>query len=81
MRNNRTRSFVILTLALMLAMAAMAEELEKTRRRVNALEYVLIPDLELSIRTIDSKLSEAERSTQTRLMKIKDMVQARETGS
>ncbi|MBN1163040.1 MAG: V-type ATP synthase subunit D [Candidatus Krumholzibacteriota bacterium] len=59
------------------ALFKMAEELEKTRRRVNALEYVLIPDLEGSIRTIESKLSEAERSSQTRLMKIKDMVQAR----
>ncbi|MBU8920584.1 MAG: V-type ATP synthase subunit D [Bacteroidales bacterium] len=63
------------------ALFKMAEELEKTRRRVNALEYVLIPDLELSIRSIESKLSEAERSTQTRLMKIKDMVQARESGA
>jgi len=60
------------------ALFRMSEELEKTRRRVNALEYVLIPDLEDTIRNIESKLSEAERSTQTRLMKIKDMVQARE---
>jgi V/A-type H+-transporting ATPase subunit D len=52
----------------------MAEELEKTRRRVNALEYVLIPDLEGIIRSIDDKLSEQERSNQVRLMKIKDMV-------
>lgn len=57
----------------------LADELEKTRRRVNALEYILIPDLEVQIRSIESKLSEAERSTQTRLMKIKDMVEARET--
>ncbi|HER42860.1 MAG TPA: V-type ATP synthase subunit D [Candidatus Eisenbacteria bacterium] len=57
----------------------LAEELEKTRRRVNALEYILIPDLEEQIRSIESKLSEAERSTQTRLMKIKDMVEARES--
>jgi V/A-type H+/Na+-transporting ATPase subunit D len=55
----------------------MAEELEKTRRRVNALEYVLIPDLASQIRSIESKLSENERSNQTRLMKIKDMVEAR----
>ncbi len=60
------------------ALFRMSEELEKTRRRVNALEYVLIPDLEETIKNIESKLSEAERSTQTRLMKIKDMVQARE---
>lgn len=57
----------------------LADELEKTRRRVNALEYILIPDLEAEIRSIESKLSEAERSTQTRLMKIKDMVEARES--
>jgi len=59
------------------ALYKMAEELEKTRRRVNALEYVLIPDLEIQVRSIESKLSENERSTQTRLMKIKDMVEAR----
>jgi len=57
----------------------LADELEKTRRRVNALEYILIPDLEAQIRSIESKLSEAERSTQIRLMKIKDMVEARES--
>jgi V/A-type H+-transporting ATPase subunit D len=57
------------------ALFHMSEELEKTRRRVNALEYVLIPDLETTIRSIESKLSENERSTQTRLMKIKDMVE------
>lgn len=62
------------------ALFKMAEELEKTRRRVNALEYVLIPDLDATIRNIETKLSEAERSTQTRLMKIKDMVQARGSG-
>ncbi|HUV35605.1 MAG TPA: V-type ATP synthase subunit D [Patescibacteria group bacterium] len=57
------------------ALFHMSEELEKTRRRVNALEYVLIPDLETTIRSIESKLSENERSNQTRLMKIKDMVE------
>jgi len=58
------------------ALFRMAEELEKTRRRVNALEYVLIPGLEEVIRSIDDKLSEQERANQTRLMKIKDMVKA-----
>ena len=58
----------------------MAEELEKTRRRVNALEYVLIPDLEATIRDIDDKLGEQERSNQIRLMKIKDMVKERGEG-
>jgi len=58
----------------------MADELEKTRRRVNALEYVLIPDLEEIIRSIEDKLGEQERSNQVRLMKIKDMVKERSTG-
>ncbi|MFO7915559.1 MAG: V-type ATP synthase subunit D [Candidatus Krumholzibacteriales bacterium] len=57
------------------ALLRMADELERTRRRVNALEYVLIPDLEETINSIERKLSENERSNQTRLMKIKDMVQ------
>ncbi len=60
------------------ALFLMSEELEKTRRRVNALEYVLIPDLESAIRSIEDKLSENERSNQTRLMKIKDMLEQRE---
>jgi len=62
------------------ALFRMAEELEKTRRRVNALEYVLIPDLESVIRSIDDKLSEQERANQIRLMKIKDMVKERGAG-
>ncbi len=52
----------------------MAAEIEKTRRRVNALEHVLIPDMEASIKFITMKLSENERSTTTSLMKVKDMV-------
>ena len=52
----------------------MAEEIEKTRRRVNALEYVMIPDTQEAIRYITMKLDENDRSTTTRLMKIKDMV-------
>ncbi len=63
------------------ALFLLSEELAKTRRRVNALEYVLIPDLEVVIRSIEDKLSENERSNQTRLMKIKDMVQQRGGGS
>jgi V/A-type H+-transporting ATPase subunit D len=59
----------------------LAEELEKTRRRVNALEYVLIPDLEAVIRDIDDKLGEQERSNQVRLMKIKAMVKDRGEGA
>ena len=52
----------------------MAAEIEKTRRRVNALEHVIIPDTQESIRYITMKLDENERSTQIRLMKVKDMV-------
>ncbi|MCX7757674.1 MAG: V-type ATP synthase subunit D [candidate division WOR-3 bacterium] len=52
----------------------MAEELERTRRRVNALEYVLIPSLEETIRYINMKLSEAERANLTRLMRIKEII-------
>ena len=51
-----------------------AEEIERTRRRVNALEYVQIPDLEETIKYIKMKLDENERSTQIRLMKVKDMM-------
>ena len=52
----------------------MAEEIEKTRRRVNALEHVMIPQTEESIRYISMKLNENERSSQVRLMKVKDMM-------
>jgi V/A-type H+-transporting ATPase subunit D len=52
----------------------MAEEIEKTRRRVNALEYVMIPDTRAAIRYITMKLDENDRSTTTRLMKVKDML-------
>ena len=52
----------------------MAEEIEKTRRRVNALEYVVIPQTQSSIRYITMKLDENERAATTRLMKVKDMI-------
>ena len=52
----------------------MAVEIEKTRRRVNALEHVMIPELQANIKYISMKLDENERSTQIRLMKVKDMV-------
>lgn len=74
-------------LPLMLELAQMeksaqmlAEEIEKTRRRVNALEYVQIPSLQETIKSITMKLDENERGNLARLMKIKDMmvVQQRE---
>ena len=52
----------------------MADEIERTRRRVNALEHVMIPRYENTIRFISMKLEENERGTITRLMKVKDMM-------
>ena len=52
----------------------MAAEIEKTRRRVNALEHVMIPELQTNIKYITMKLDENDRSTQIRLMKVKDMM-------
>ncbi len=52
----------------------LASEIEKTRRRVNALEHVMIPQMQESIKYITMKLDENERSTQIRLMKVKDMM-------
>ncbi|MEN8077692.1 V-type ATP synthase subunit D [Clostridioides difficile] len=55
----------------------MADEIEKTRRRVNALEYMTIPQLEETIKFIRMKLDENERGALTRLMKVKDIINAR----
>jgi V/A-type H+-transporting ATPase subunit D len=52
----------------------MASEIEKTRRRVNALEHVIIPEAQVNIKYIKMKLDENERSSQIRLMKVKDMM-------
>jgi len=52
----------------------LAEEIEKTRRRVNALEYVKIPQMQSSIKYITMKLDENERANTIRLMKVKDMI-------
>ena len=55
----------------------LADEIEKTRRRVNALEYVMIPQFEETIRFISMKLDENERGNLTRLMKVKSMIAER----
>lgn len=55
----------------------MADEIEKTRRRVNALEYMTIPQLKETIKYIRMKLDENERSATTRLMKVKSMIEQR----
>ncbi|MBO5204143.1 MAG: V-type ATP synthase subunit D [Clostridia bacterium] len=52
----------------------LAEEIEKTRRRVNALEYIMMPQYLSAIKTIKMKLDENERGNTTRLMKVKDMM-------
>ena len=56
------------------SMQLMAAEIERTRRRVNALEYVMIPEMEEIIRYITMKLEENERSNTTRLLKVKDQI-------
>ena len=55
-------------------MQLLAEEIEKTRRRVNALEYVMISELESNIKYIAMKLEENENATKVRLLKVKEMV-------
>ena len=52
----------------------LAQDIERTRRRVNALEYVVIPENQRNIRYITMKLEENERGNTTRLMKVKDMM-------
>ncbi len=52
----------------------LAEEMDKTRRRVNALEYILIPEIQSTVREINMKLEERERERNSRLMIIKDVI-------
>lgn len=59
------------------AISLLAREIDTTRRRVNALEYKLIPEQEQAIRSIRLKLEEMERGNLTRLMKVKEMVEAK----
>ena len=59
----------------------LALEIEKTRRRVNALEYRLIPDLEDTLKFIQMKLGEAERSAIVQVMAIKNMIEAQEAAA
>ena len=54
----------------------LADEIEKTRRRVNALEYILIPDLEETIKFITMKLDEMARSTNSAIMRIKEIIRS-----
>lgn len=56
------------------ALELLADEIEKTRRRVNALEFVLIPNIEETVKFITLKLSENERADLTRLMRVKELV-------
>jgi V/A-type H+-transporting ATPase subunit D len=58
------------------AVSLLADEIEKTRRRVNALEYILIPDLENTIKFINMKLDEMARSTTSAIMRIKEIIRA-----
>lgn len=57
--------------------AMLADEIEKSKRRVNALEYIMIPDIEETIKYISMKLEENDRSSRTRLMKVKTMISER----
>ena len=56
------------------SMQLLAQEIEKTRRRVNALEYVMIPGMQENIKYISMKLEENDLSTKVRLMKVKEMI-------
>lgn len=56
--------------------AMLAVEIERNKRRVNALEYIMIPQIEETVKYIKNKLDENERAATTRLMKVKDILNA-----
>jgi V/A-type H+/Na+-transporting ATPase subunit D len=60
------------------SMRELALEIQKTRRRVNALEHVMVPQLESEVKTIQSKLDEAERANLSRLQRVKDILEQKE---
>jgi V/A-type H+-transporting ATPase subunit D len=60
------------------AIELLAAEIERTRRRVNALEYVLIPQIVETVRDIQMKMDETERGNLTRLMKVKEIIAAKD---
>ena len=62
------------------SVAMLADEIEKSKRRVNALEYVMIPNLQETIKYIGMKLEENDRSSRVRLMKVKSMMLAESSG-
>lgn len=76
-RNSKEVFPVLLKLAEMeRKLTVMAAEIEKTRRRVNALEYIFIPNLIETVKYITMKMSELERDALTRLMKVKEIVRS-----
>ncbi|MDD6214745.1 MAG: V-type ATP synthase subunit D [Firmicutes bacterium] len=70
----KLRDKIVRLASLEKSLALMAGEIERTRRRVNALEYVMIPNYHETIRYIIMKLDESERSNSIRLLKVKDMI-------
>jgi V/A-type H+-transporting ATPase subunit D len=58
------------------AVELLSREIEVTRRRVNALEHILIPNIKETIRYISNRLEEMERSYQVQLMRVKEIVRS-----